>query len=62
MSANVFKVELSMETDGRWIADIPSLPGVLAYGDSQEKAIEKANANALAVLVVSVKQNGKTTL
>ena len=28
----VYKVETEVETDGRWIAEIPNLPGVLAYG------------------------------
>ena len=38
-----------MESDGRWIADIINLPGVLAYGDTREEAIAKAQALALRV-------------
>lgn len=45
-----FKVELEQEEDGRWIADIPDLPGVLVYGDSREEARAKVQALALRVL------------
>ena len=43
-------VELEQETDGRWIAEVPDLPGVLAYGDSRETALAHAQALALRVL------------
>jgi predicted RNase H-like HicB family nuclease len=45
-----FKVELEQEEDGRWIADIPELPGVLVYGVSKEDARAKVQALALRVL------------
>jgi predicted RNase H-like HicB family nuclease len=45
-----FRVELEQETDGRWIAEVPELPGVLAYGDHREQALAKAQALALRVL------------
>lgn len=45
-----FKIELDREEDGRWIADIPSLPGVMAYGATREEAIHKVRALALRVL------------
>ena len=45
-----FKVELEQEEDGRWIAEVPDLPGVLAYGASQDEARAKAQALALRVL------------
>ena len=45
-----FKVELEQEEDGRWIADIPGLPGVLVYGESPEDARAKVQALALRVL------------
>jgi len=45
-----FKVELEREEDGRWIAEIPDLPGVLAYGNSADEARSKAQALALRVL------------
>jgi predicted RNase H-like HicB family nuclease len=45
-----FTVESEEETDGRWIAEVPELPGVLAYGSSQAEALAKAQALALRVL------------
>ena len=44
------KIEIEKEEDGRWIAEIPDLPGVLVYGDSRNEAISKAEALALRVL------------
>jgi predicted RNase H-like HicB family nuclease len=43
-------IEIDREDDGRWIAEIPELPGVMAYGDSRNEAISKAEALALRVL------------
>jgi len=45
-----FKVEIEQEEDGRWLAEVVELPGVLAYGDSQEDAVSKVQALALRVL------------
>jgi len=45
------KVELDREDDGRWIAEVPDLPGVLAYGRTPEEA--KAKVQALALRVVA---------
>ncbi len=44
------KIEIEIEDDGRWIAEIPELPGVMAYGNSRNEAISKAEALALRVL------------
>ncbi len=44
------RVEIEQETDGRWIAEVPELPGVLAYGDTRAAAIARAEALALRVL------------
>jgi predicted RNase H-like HicB family nuclease len=44
------KIEIEREDDGRWVAEIPDLPGVMAYGDSRNEAISKAEALALRVL------------
>ncbi len=44
------KIELEKEEDGRWIAEIQDLPGVVVYGDSRNEAISKAEALALRVL------------
>jgi len=45
-----FRIETDREEDGRWIAEIPELPGVLAYGPSREDAIRSVEALALRVL------------
>jgi predicted RNase H-like HicB family nuclease len=45
-----FKVELEREDDGRWIAEVPDLPGVMAYGQSSSEAQAKVQALALRVL------------
>jgi predicted RNase H-like HicB family nuclease len=45
-----FKVEIEREEDGRWIAEVEELPGVLVYGDSVQQAQAKAQALALRVL------------
>jgi predicted RNase H-like HicB family nuclease len=44
------KIEIEREEDGRWIAEIPELPGVMVYGDSRNEAVSKAEALALRVL------------
>jgi len=44
------KIEIEREDDGRWIAEIPELPGVMAYGNTRNEAISKAEALALRVL------------
>jgi predicted RNase H-like HicB family nuclease len=43
-------LELDREADGRHIAEVPDLPGVLAYGATREEAIARAQALALRVL------------
>ena len=45
-----FRIELERETDGRWIAEVIELPGVLAYGASQDEAVAKVQALALRVV------------
>lgn len=45
-----FTVEYEQEEDGRWLAEVLELPGVLAYGQTLEEAIAKAQALALRVL------------
>jgi len=44
------KVEIDREEDGRWIAEIPELPGVIVYGNTRNQAIARAEALALRVL------------
>jgi predicted RNase H-like HicB family nuclease len=48
-----FQFEIERETDGRWIAEIPEVPGAMAYGTTVEEA--KAKAHALALYAVSAK-------
>lgn len=43
-------IEVEREEDGRWIAEIPDLPGVMIYGQSRAEAISKVKALALRVL------------
>jgi len=43
-------VEIEREDDGRWIAEVPDLPGVMTYGQTQDEAIAKAKALALRVM------------
>jgi predicted RNase H-like HicB family nuclease len=45
-----FIIELEQEDDGRWIAEVIGLPGVLAYGQTREEATAKVQALALRVL------------
>jgi len=45
-----FRIELEQEIDGRWIAEVVELPGVLAYGATQEHAIAQVQALALRVV------------
>ena len=49
MSLNL-AIETEREDDGRWIAEIPSLPGVLVYGDTRDEAVAHVQALALRVL------------
>lgn len=46
----MLRIELEQEDDGRWIAEIPALPGVMAYGASQDEAKAKVEALALRTL------------
>ena len=44
------RIELEQEDDGRWIAEVPDLPGVMVYGQTREGAIAKVQALALRVI------------
>lgn len=45
-----YNVEIEQEADGRWLAEVPQLPGVLAYGASAAEAIVRAEALALRTI------------
>ena len=44
------KIEVEREDDGRWIAEVPDLPGVMVYGTSRSDAVSRAEALALRVI------------
>lgn len=46
----MLKVEVEREDDGRWIAEVVELPGVMSYGESRDEAIERVKALSLRVL------------
>ncbi|MBI5204105.1 MAG: type II toxin-antitoxin system HicB family antitoxin [Nitrospirae bacterium] len=46
----LFTVETEQETDGRWIAEIIEVPGVLKYGNTRIDAVAQAEALALRVM------------
>ncbi len=54
-----FQIELDREEDGRWIAEIASLPGVMAYGKTKREAVAKVKALALRVLADEVEKEKK---
>ena len=43
-------IEIELEDDGRWIAEVPDLPGVMMYGGTREEALAKVEALALRVI------------
>ncbi len=45
-----FDIECEREEDGRWLAEVPQLPGVLAYGSTRDEAMARAQILALRVL------------
>ena len=54
-----FTLECEQEVDGRWIAEVPELPGVLAYGSSSADAMGKAEVLALRVIADRL-ENGES--
>ena len=51
--------ETEQEVDGRWIAEVPELPGVLVYGATEREALVKAEALALRVIADRL-ENGES--
>jgi predicted RNase H-like HicB family nuclease len=51
-------IEFEQETDGRWIAEVPELPGVLVYGQSRDEAAQRARALALHTIADQI-DNGE---
>ena len=52
-----FTVDIEQEDDGRWIAEVLELPGVLTYGQSPEEATAKVQAVALRVVADRVEHS-----
>jgi predicted RNase H-like HicB family nuclease len=59
-----FKIEFEREEDGRWIAEIADLPGVLAYGPTKEEAEAAVEALALRVIAdrIETEKVGQKTI
>lgn len=55
-----YQIEFEQEDDGRWIAEIPSLPGVMAYGASRTEAESKVEALALRVIADTLERENTT--
>jgi predicted RNase H-like HicB family nuclease len=53
------RVETEQEVDGRWIAEVPLLPGAMSYGATKEEAVAKVEALVLRVLADKV-ENGES--
>ena len=52
-----FTIECEEEVDGRWIAEIPQLPGVLCYGRTADEAMAKAEVLALRTMAERLEQH-----
>ena len=52
------RIETEIEEDGRWIAEVPELPGVLAYGADRARAVAAVEALALRVIAERL-ENGE---
>ena len=51
-----FAIEIEQETDGRWIAEIPEIPGAMVYGRTREEAVSRVEALALRVLAERIER------
>jgi predicted RNase H-like HicB family nuclease len=51
-----FTVETEQEDDGRWIAEIPQIPGAMAYGATRNEAVARVQALGLRVLAERIEQ------
>ncbi|MFP4584490.1 MAG: type II toxin-antitoxin system HicB family antitoxin [Desulfococcaceae bacterium] len=54
-------IESEQETDGRWIAEVMEIPGVMKYGTTREEAIAHAKALALWVLADRIENGEQAT-
>jgi predicted RNase H-like HicB family nuclease len=51
-------IEVEREDDGRWIAEVPALPGAMAYGASSKEAVTKVEVLVLRILADRI-ENGE---
>ena len=54
----MYAVEVEQEEDGRWLAEVPELPGVMTYGLTRDEAVRRAQALSLRVLAERL-ENGE---
>jgi len=54
-----YTVEIEREDDGRWIAEIPELPGVMVYGNSKDEVTSRVEALALRVVADQIEERGQ---
>jgi len=54
------EIEIEREDDGRWLADIPELPGVMAYGTTRAEAIDKVKVLALRVIADEIEHGERS--
>ena len=57
MKTYIFAVEVEQEEDGRWSADVPTLPGCAAWGYTKEEALEAIQEGTQAYLEVMMENN-----
>ena len=55
-------IEIEREEDGRWIGEVPELPGVIAYGATEDEARNKAAALALRVIADRIEHGEPTPI
>jgi predicted RNase H-like HicB family nuclease len=55
-----FSIECEQEEDGRWLAEVIELPGVLAYGRTPEEAMSRVQALGLRVLADRIEHGEET--
>ena len=53
------RIQIEIEEDGRWVAEVPDLPGVMVYGQTREEAIARVEALALRAIADRI-EHGET--
>ena len=56
VTAMVFSIEIEREIDGRWLAEVPALSGVMCYASDRDDAIARVQALALRVIAERLEQ------